>query len=79
MGAQGARRRKVRELMATRIRPQPRHPETGRFVPAWKVRGQNVYWPDLWTSWADEPPEFIPVADRLESLWQRLVAWVRRL
>lgn len=63
--------------MAQRYRPQPRHPQTGRFVPAWKVRGQNVYWPDLWTSWADEQPEFAtPLMDRLEALWTRLRDWM---
>lgn len=65
--------------MAQRYRPQPRHPQTGRFVPAWRVNGKAIYELDLWTSYADPQPEFTtPFADRLEALWMRLNGWVKR-
>jgi len=65
--------------MGQRYRPQPKDPSTGKYVPAWEVRGRRIYQLDLWTSYADPEPEFAtPFADRLEALWTRLRDWVKR-
>lgn len=63
--------------MATRYSPQPKDPDTGRFIPTWKWRDsrgeRSLFFVDPRTAYADPTPELrTPIADFAEALWENV-------
>lgn len=63
--------------MAKRIRPQPRHPETGRFVPAWECSQAELVnlAIDRAIGWIDPPDRH----ERIEAAGRHVVSVAERV